>query len=295
MISSLRILVGTLRCAVMSRADLLVEIAALRHQLEVCQRQVKRPRLRRGDRLFWIWLARTWPHWKSALVIVKPDTVLRWQRAGYRRCWQSKPKGSPGRPRIPARHRQFIRRISSENPWWGQDRIALEMKLKLGIDHAASTVARYMADDGGPGMTWGAFLRLLGGAALAETRDAGTRLRGFWSLLLALVAAARQKLVLARDGGSGAPAGLAARTLEVLTRSRPHWRLLPERGRGPGPREHGEPVTSDRRSRLQVDVDGVPVVAWSSRLGPRAPPKPRPLGVTRPSHDELTHEYELAA
>jgi len=72
----------TFRDAFRSRAGLLAEIAALRQQLEVRQRQVKRPRLRRGDRLFWIWLARNWPRWKSALVIVTPETVLRWERDG---------------------------------------------------------------------------------------------------------------------------------------------------------------------------------------------------------------------
>ena len=66
-------------------------------------------------------------------MIVKPETVLRWHRAGYRRFWRWKSKGEPGRPRIPRRHIEFIRRISSENPAWGEDRIALEMKLKLGV------------------------------------------------------------------------------------------------------------------------------------------------------------------
>ena len=60
----------------------------------------------------------------------------------------------------------------------------MEMKLKLGIDHAASTVAKYMADDGAPGMTWGAFLRHHGGAVLAEDGEAGARWRGLWSLRL---------------------------------------------------------------------------------------------------------------
>jgi len=106
-----------------------------------------------------VWLSRHWPRWKSALVIVKPDTVLRWHRDGYRRYWRWRSKGKPGRPRIPRRHIAFIRRISSENPRWGEDRIALEMKLKLGVDHSTSTIRRYMVDGGPPtGSTWRRFL-----------------------------------------------------------------------------------------------------------------------------------------
>ena len=115
------------------RADLLLEIAALREQVAVLQRQTKRPRLRREDRILWIWLSRHWRRWRSALVIVKPETVLRWHRDGYRRCWRRRSQGRPGRPRIPRRHIAFIRRISSRNAGWGEDRIALEMKLKLGV------------------------------------------------------------------------------------------------------------------------------------------------------------------
>ena len=94
----------TLKSTVSSRADLRVEIVALRQQLEVFRRQNPRPRLRRSDRVFWIWLCRTWPKWKSALVLVKPDTVLSWHRAGYRRYWLWKSRGQPGRPSIPRRH-----------------------------------------------------------------------------------------------------------------------------------------------------------------------------------------------
>ena len=142
------------------RADLLLEIAALRQQLGVYQRQNRRPGLRRSDRIFWIWLCRTWPRWKSALVFVKPETVLAWHREGYRQYWRWKSRGRPGRPRIPRRHIAFIRRISGDHPEWGEDRIALELKLKLGIEHSASTVRRYMVDGPRPSnSSWRAFLR----------------------------------------------------------------------------------------------------------------------------------------
>lgn len=150
----------SLRDTVATRTDLLFEIAALRQQLEVYQRQVRRPRLQRADRIFWIWLRRHWSRWKSALVIAKPDTDLRWHREGYRRYWPFRSKGKPGRPKIPRKNIAFIRRMSTDNPEWGEDRIALEMKLKLGISHSTSTIRRYMVDSPRPSQSsWRRFLK----------------------------------------------------------------------------------------------------------------------------------------
>src|SRR5262249_39523195 len=86
-----------------SRTALQLEVLALRHQLGVLQRFVKRPRLTTADRLFWIWLSRIWPAWRSALVIVKPDTVIAWHRTGFRMfwAWKSRP-GRVGRPTVAA-------------------------------------------------------------------------------------------------------------------------------------------------------------------------------------------------
>ena len=217
--------------------------------------------------------------------------MLRWQRDGYRRCWQSKPKGSSGRPRIPARHRQFIRRISSENPAWGEDRIALEMKLKLGIEHAASTVGKYMVDDGGPGVTWGTFLRHCVGAVRAEAGCAGARWWGQCRLCLATaVAAIQQKVARAATGIACALAGLISRPLEVLSRSRPRWRRQPDHRQVRGQDEGKEPVASTRHSRPQVALVVVPAVAWGGRLPPRASPASLPSDVTWPHLDDVAHE-----
>jgi transposase InsO family protein len=142
-----------------SRTELILENAALRQQLDVYQRQTPRPKLWRTERLFWIWLYRHWSRWKSALVIVKPETVLRWHREGYRRYWRYRSKVPPGRPRIPRKHIEFIRRISTDHPEWGEDRIALELKLKLGVVHSASTIRRYMVTTSPPSnSTWRKFL-----------------------------------------------------------------------------------------------------------------------------------------
>ena len=134
---------------------------ALREQLAVYQRQVPRPRLRRADRMFWVWLSRHLARWRSALVIVHPDTVLKWHRAGYRAYWGWVSKKRPGRPTIPRHHISFIRRISADHPEWGEDRIALELLLKLGVEHSPSTVRRYMVEDvpPRPRSTWRSFLK----------------------------------------------------------------------------------------------------------------------------------------
>ena len=142
-----------------SRADLLLELLALRQQIEVLQRSKPRPRLRRADRLFWICLCRHWSSWRSALLIVRPETVLRWHREGYRRHWRRVSGKGPGRPPIPRATIDVIRRISSDHPEWGEDRIALEMELKLGIAVSPSTVRRYRIDSPSPdSSTWRRFL-----------------------------------------------------------------------------------------------------------------------------------------
>jgi putative transposase len=79
--------VVSLALSLRSRAALQLEILALRHQLGVLQRSVTRPNLTTSDRMLWVWLCRVWPDWRSALVIVKPDTVIAWHRKGFRLFW----------------------------------------------------------------------------------------------------------------------------------------------------------------------------------------------------------------
>ncbi len=103
-----------------SRAALAAENLALRHQIGVLARTAKRPRLRRRDRIFWVWLSRIWTDWRSALVIVKPETVITWHRQGFKLYWRWKSRaGKPGRPRVDPEIRELVRRISRENPLWG--------------------------------------------------------------------------------------------------------------------------------------------------------------------------------
>jgi hypothetical protein len=125
------------------RLELMAEILALRQQLAILNRTSKRPSLRFQDRLFWIALARFWQELRSALLIVKPKTVIKWHSQGFRLYWRWKSKaGLPGRPPIDAEIRELIRRFSQENPLWGTPRIKAELHL-LGFEVAESTVAKY--------------------------------------------------------------------------------------------------------------------------------------------------------
>ena len=94
-------MVADLRTEIDARFFLALENMALRQQLAVLERSGKRPRLRQRDRVFWVLLSALWPAWRSALMIVKPDTVLGWRRRGFRLCWCWKSRScKPGRPRI---------------------------------------------------------------------------------------------------------------------------------------------------------------------------------------------------
>ena len=162
MISWLLLVLRTLRGMARSRVFLAAENAILRQQLSVLQRGRPRPLLRPADRVLWIWLCRHWNRWRHALVLIQPATVLRWHREGYCRYWRRRSGEFGGRPRIPRSHISLIRRISSDHPEWGEDRIALELKAKLGVEHTPSTIRRYMVirkGDGRPVSShWSTFL-----------------------------------------------------------------------------------------------------------------------------------------
>jgi transposase InsO family protein len=153
-------LLATLSSIFRSRAALELENLALRHQIGVLQRSKRqRPKLTSGDRRLWICLSRLWRDWRSALAIVKPETVIAWHRAGFCLFWTWKVRrGQPGRPLISREVRDLIRRMSRENPTWGAPRIHGEL-LKLGIDIGESSVSKYMVRGRKPpSQTWRTFL-----------------------------------------------------------------------------------------------------------------------------------------
>ena len=142
-----------------SRAALQFEILALRHQLGVLQRSVKRPKLTPADRLLWAWLCAVWNNWQSSVFIVKAATVIGWHRKGFRLFWAWKVRhGKPGRPGVPKEVRALIRTMSRENALWGAPRIHGEL-LKLGIDIGETSVSKYLVRrQQPPSQTWRTFL-----------------------------------------------------------------------------------------------------------------------------------------
>jgi transposase InsO family protein len=141
-----------------SRTALQLENLALRHQVGVLQRSVKR-KLAPADRFLWVWLSEVWDDLRSALVIVKPETVIVWHRKGFRLFWTWKTRrGNPGRPVVSKEVRDLIRRLSRENPLWGAPRIHGEL-LKLGIVVGETSVGKYMVRHRRPpSQTWRTFI-----------------------------------------------------------------------------------------------------------------------------------------
>jgi hypothetical protein len=143
-----------------SRAQLEAEILVLRQQINVLRRKSpKRPVFSNIDRLLLVWLSRLVPTTLEALTVVRPETVIRWHRAGFRAYWRFRSRPRGGRPKMPLDIRQLVRDMSIANPLWGAPRIHGEL-LKLGIEVGQTTVAKYMARGRRPpSQGWRTFLR----------------------------------------------------------------------------------------------------------------------------------------
>ena len=141
------------------RYNLVLENLALRQQLAIMKRRHPRPRLRSSDRVFWLLLSRAWSHWRETLVIVKPETVVRWHRRKFASYWTRLSRRSrPGRPGKDREIRELIRRIANANVLWGAPRVHGEL-LKLGINISERTVSRWMPRRRKPpSQTWRTFL-----------------------------------------------------------------------------------------------------------------------------------------
>jgi len=143
-----------------SRVSRDAEILFLRQQLLVLSRSApRRLRLRNTDRLIFVWLYRLFPSLLDAAVIFKPETLVRWHRSGFRLFWRWKSRRRPGRPTVPTGIRNLVRQMSRENALWGAPRIHGEL-LKLGVEIAQSSVAKYIERRRGPpSQGWKTFLR----------------------------------------------------------------------------------------------------------------------------------------
>jgi putative transposase len=139
MMSVLHLLLQSLHSTVRSRAALQLEVLALRHQLLVLQRTMpRRLSLTNADRWLWVWLSRLWTGWRTALVIVKPATVIAWHRRGFRVFWTWKSRRRTGRPTLPLAVRTLIRTMSEANPLWGAPRMPLDSCSTIVIMRSAT-------------------------------------------------------------------------------------------------------------------------------------------------------------
>lgn len=153
----LSILLDSFLSLFQTRRDLAFENLLLRHQLATLKEQGFRPQLSQIDRSFWVIVSRLWPKWRNALHIVKPETVVRWHREGFRRHWARKCR-KKGRPELDPKIRLLIERMSQTNPLWGAPRIHGEL-LKLGIEVSQTTVAKYVIRERKPpSQSWRTFL-----------------------------------------------------------------------------------------------------------------------------------------
>jgi hypothetical protein len=138
------LLLGALRALVQRRSDLVLENSAQRQQVAALAAKGRRPRITGVDRWLWTVLRRWWSRWTEVLVFVKPETVVRWHRAGFRRYWTwLSRRGRRGRPRARESLRSLIRRMATENVGWGAPRILGEL-LALGFVLSERTVSRYL-------------------------------------------------------------------------------------------------------------------------------------------------------
>jgi transposase InsO family protein len=142
-----------------SRRRLEAENLFLRHQLNIALRRVPpRLRLQGSDRALLVWMMRIWPTLLDVSQVVKPETILRWHRSGFKAFWRWKSRNRAGRPKVDRELRDLIRRMASENPLWGAPRIHGEL-LMLGFEIAQSTVSKYMMRGRRPpSQSWKTFL-----------------------------------------------------------------------------------------------------------------------------------------
>src|SRR3977135_436745 len=148
MIEFLSLVTHILASQFKTRAQLEAEIILLRHQVNVLRRRLSpKPKLTVADRFLFVWLYRLFPSVLAAINIVQPETIIRWHRTGFRLYWRWKSRSPGGRPGSPPEVRRLIRDMSVANRLWGAPRIHGEL-LKLGIEVAQSTVAKYIAKSG---------------------------------------------------------------------------------------------------------------------------------------------------
>ena len=150
--------VRVLLSAISSRCELVLENLALRQQLAVLQRTAPKPRLKMADRLFWLILRNVFKGWREAVLLVQPQTVLKWHRMGFRLFWRWRSRSKHGRPPVDRQLVGLIRRMWKANPTWGSRRIQAEL-FKLDIPVSDSTIRKYRPKRRRSSTTWRTFLQ----------------------------------------------------------------------------------------------------------------------------------------
>ena len=197
MLDYLLLLMAFARAVVCDRAELAVEDLVLRQQLAVLTRPTrKRPRLRRSDKVFWVLARRLWRRWSEHLAVVRPETVVRWHRQGWRLYWRWRSRSRLGRPRLSAEVRGLIAAMARDNPRWGSERLRGEL-LKLGIAVSKRSVQRYRRRGPArpPSQTWPTFLATHAGAIWAADLCTVQTLAFKTLYVLVLIAHGRRELV----------------------------------------------------------------------------------------------------
>src|SRR5437867_5784900 len=144
MLAALVVLLRTLGLLFSGHRAVALENVALRQQLSILRRTLRRPHLSMSDRLFWMLLAKAWRDWRTTLIVVQPDTVVRWHRQWLRRRWTWRStRTRPGRPSTNATVRTLVGKMAAANPLWGAPRIHGEL-CKLGIPVSERTVSRLL-------------------------------------------------------------------------------------------------------------------------------------------------------
>jgi putative transposase len=159
MLTALLVLLRSVGLICSGHGTIALENLALRQQLAVLTRTVKRPQLRTRDRLFWVLLAKGWKEWRTALIVVRPDTVVRWHRQWLRRRWTRRStRGRRGRPSTDTTVRTLVGEMAAANPLWGAPRIHGEL-CQLGLTVSERTVSRLLRrPPRPPSQTWRTFL-----------------------------------------------------------------------------------------------------------------------------------------
>jgi hypothetical protein len=196
MLTALLVLLRSIGLLCRGHRAVALENLALRQQVAVLTRTRTRLQLRSRDRLFWILLARTWREWRTALVLVQPDTVLRWHRLWLRRRWANRStRIRPGRPRTDAAIRSLVEKMAAANPLWGATRIDGELS-KLGIAVSERTVSRFLhRRRRPPSQTWRIFLANHAAALVSMDFFTVPTLTGRVLFVLVLLAHHRRRVV----------------------------------------------------------------------------------------------------